>query len=146
MIESYFLAERVALDYLEVKLGKRIARNLLFKSENRQIEIDGILQQEELDVIFEVKVALKNKIDVIMIKHYLERAKKIPENYKEITHRSASLRLVIVGNIKPEEKKVLFNDIIASNLNTDNNDAIFDFISYDDLGLKLEGNSITFKQ
>lgn len=144
IIESYVLTETKALDYLEAKFGMPIARNLRFNNKNIQIEVDGISQGTNLDLIFEVKVLFKHELNANIRKQYSEKARRILDNYHEITHRHAILNFVVVGSIKPEAKKALFDELHNSDSPTQYR-IILDFLSFDELGLKLEDNLVTFK-
>jgi len=144
IIESYVLTEIKALNYLETKFGMSIERNLRFNNKNRQIEVDGISQGTNIDSIFEVKVLFKHELDANIKKRYIENARKILDNYYEITHRHAILNFIIVGSIKPEAKKELFDELYISNSSTQYRISL-NFLSFDELGLKLEDNLVTFK-
>lgn len=138
-VEFYSLAETLTLNYFEKIIGKPIVRNLRFRKKNIQIEIDGLIQQEHTDILFEIKIPSKNRLYLRNITEYLSRATKLLNSYKDITDRDASIKLVIVLDNSPEEISSLFNEKTISNLKNSNNVSL-EFISYDKIGLNTNNN------
>lgn len=132
-----FLTEEYTFKYLEKKFKKPIQRYVRILSSKFRTEFDGIMQFGDTDVIFEIKTTRRGIFPTTIIKRTLERAIKTIEEYKEITNRNATLRLVLIGNFNESYKTKLTSQIPELIPKTNTIQITIDFYSFSEIGIDM---------
>ncbi len=98
--EFALLVQDYTFNFLEKKYGKPIQRNVRYMRKGSVVEFDGVMQTEGIDLIFEIKTS-KRVFPASVLVHSAKQLVVAVRKYQEITNRSASLRMILVGNYPP---------------------------------------------
>ena len=125
------LVEQNTFALLEKKYGKPIQRYVRFKGKHAVVEFDGVMQSDPRDMIFEIKTSRRDiPLAFLMgtVEQYIEKVRE----YREITKRQASLRVVLVGNLP---SSILTAVELTEKLLAQDVEVAFDAYTFEDIGL-----------
>ena len=131
------LIEEFTFRYLEKKFVAPIEKYVRIRSKHGTvIEIDGIMRQNNLEAIFEIKSSTRKFYPSSVIKTAIVQSVSSVKLYNEITNKKASLRLIFVGDFDKAKTFLRINDLLK-----DYNAGILvsvDIYSFEDIGLNIE--------
>jgi hypothetical protein len=129
------LVEQFTFNFLERKYGKPIQRYVRFKGKRGLVEFDGVIQGEDTDLLFEIKTSRRGIIPASFLLDIVNRYVHKVRTYKEITKRTASLRIVLVGNYPPTyvQKLISNKEEILGDVN--DVEVAFETYTFEDVGL-----------
>ncbi len=129
------LVEEHTFGFLEKKYRKPIQRYVRYVGKHHTAEFDGVMQMDNMDMIFEIKATRKSTFPIHFVVDSAKRAITSVKEYQELTKRAACLRYVLVGNFPRSyiQRLMTRKDEILENA-TDV-DITFESYTFDDVGL-----------
>lgn len=91
-LQIILITEEYTFRYIERIMNKPIQRHVRFKATNIDIEFDGFMQFDKIDVLFEIRLIKLEyqKLEYKLMEDFHRLAVSVSE-YQKITNRSASL-------------------------------------------------------
>jgi hypothetical protein len=129
------LVEDYTFKFLETRYGKPIQRYVRYIGKRHAAEFDGVMQMDNIDMIFEIKATRRSFFPTVYIINAAERIIERVKEYKELTKRAACLRFVLVGNFPPAYVQSLMNKRDRILENATDIDITFEAYSFDEIGL-----------
>ena len=103
--EHYIQLEQLALDHAEREFDCPVERNVRLRG-RRDIEFDGIIRQEETDIVLEIRYGIRN------IKDTLRRVLKNVAVYMQLTGRKAELQVMVVQS--EDDNETEYQDLVEN--------------------------------
>jgi hypothetical protein len=130
------ICEEHAFKFFERKYDRPIQRHIRYRGKGLYIEFDGIMEMENRDLIFEIRVS---RLGVFTPKHFTAFKEKMLDRvrrYKDITGRNANLVIVLVGNFTKERKQRMLEQSEDARSQITDFELVFKFLSLNEIGLQ----------
>ncbi|MFC1490293.1 hypothetical protein ACFL6K_03695 [Candidatus Latescibacterota bacterium] len=128
--------EEYTLRYFERKYKQPIQRHIRIRHKSFARQFDGILERDNYDIIFEIKVMIKGKIPIsipIVIYKYISSGSSTSLIYKSLTNRKAKLLLIFVGNFTDDNHDAIEQ---LESLKTLDDNFSYEILSFKDIGIE----------
>jgi len=129
------LVEDYTFRFLEKKYQRPIQRYVRFTGKGKFVEFDGIVQMENVDLIFEVKSSRKGQLPLSYASQVIKRLITEVKEYEGLTKRSASLRFVLIGNYETGYSTRLVERVDVFLGETRDLDIIVEIYTFEEIGL-----------
>lgn len=105
MQQFYVICEEYIFRFLERKYAQPIQRHIRYRGKGMFTEFDGVMQSDDKDTIFELKISRSRTAAVMLLRHSLERMVERVKAYRLLTKRRASLAMVLVGDLSERARQ-----------------------------------------
>ena len=129
------LVEEYTFNFLEKKYSRPIQRYIRYIGKRRAVEFDGVMQMDNMDLIFEIKATRRSFFPTIYIINSARRIVEKVKEYQDLTKRQASLRFVLIGTFPPAYVQSLTSKKDQILQNAIEMDITFETYSFAEIGL-----------
>jgi hypothetical protein len=105
MQQFYVICEEYVFRFLERKYAQSIQRHIRYRGKGMLTEFDGVMQSDDKDTIFELKISRIRAAGLALLRHSLEPMVERVKAYRLLTKRRASLVMVLVGDFSEGGKR-----------------------------------------
>lgn len=135
MQQFYVICEEYAFRYLERKHERPIQRHIRYRGKGMYTEFDGVMQLDDKDIIFELKVTRDRVFPPALIKRTTDRIIDRVKAYSLLTGRKAELRIVLIGTLSNTGKAAARDAFVDFSDRLEGLTLSFDILSLEEIGL-----------
>jgi len=134
-LQQVLICEEYTFRFLERKYNNSIQRHIRLIRRGMHAELDGVMQMDKHDIIFELKIFPRGEFPTLLLQRDTEKMINMVKAYIDVTTRHASLSMVLVGPFTEKAKERIYNCKKKVEESEKETNISFEILSFDDIGL-----------